>query len=136
MIKKILKYLVLIFLIVAVIGFVLFLMIDQPLPIGETGPEAEQLADEMLTALNKEAYDSLEYIEFSFRNAHHYEWDKAENKVNVKWEDKEIYLDLNRSVRSFNLLELQAYKYFINDSFWLVAPFKIRDKDVVRSIVT
>lgn len=135
MIKKILKYIGLALLILIVIGFGLFLAIDKPLPEGVEGLEAEELADEMLAALNKEGYDTLSFIEFNFGNVHRYKWDKSENKVIVNWEDQDVLLDLNRSVNSFSLLELKAYKYFINDSFWLVAPFKIRDDGVSRSIV-
>lgn len=136
MIKKLLKYLTVVLLTVIAIGAVTYLVVNQPLPDGTVGLEAEELADDMLEALNKTAYDSVEYIEFGFRGVHSYKWDKQENKVLVSWEDQTIFLDLNRSVNSFNLLELKAYKYFINDSFWLVAPFKVRDEGVTRSIVT
>ena len=135
MIKRLLKYLLIAVVVFLALGLIVYLIVDKPLPEGRVGLEAEQLADEMLAAINKEGYDSLEYIEFTFRASHHFQWDKVENKVRVKWEDQDVYLDLNRSVNSLNLLELQAYKYFINDSFWLVAPYKVKDAGVTLATV-
>ena len=135
MIKKLVRFFVVSILIFVTLGVLVYLFIDKPIPNGTFGLEAEQLADEMLLVLNKPGFDSLEYIAFTYRGEHSYEWDRKANAVNVSWEDQEIYLDLNRSMDSFNLLELKAYKYFINDSFWLVAPFKVRDEGVIRSTV-
>ncbi len=135
MIKKLVRFLLIIVLILLAIGTALYFIVDQPLPNGTFGLEAEELADEMLEALNKEGFDSLEYIAFTYRGEHHYQWDRKNNQVTVKWESQEISLDLNQGMDSFNLLELKAYKYFINDSFWLIAPFKVRDKGVIRSTV-
>lgn len=126
--KRVLKIFLISTLVIIVIAVLGYILLNKPLPDGEQGIKAEQLADKVLQTLNKPAYDSLEFIEFEFRNKNHYQWDKKKNTVMVKWDDQEVYLDLNRSVHSFSLLELRAYEFFINDSFWLVAPFKIRDK--------
>ncbi|GAB4242120.1 MAG: hypothetical protein Tsb0034_19480 [Ekhidna sp.] len=133
--KSILKYLLAVLAISFVIGFLVYLFIDKPLPNGTKGNEAEQLADEMLSALNKRAFDSLNYIGFTFRDVHSYQWDLAAKKVTVAWDEQSIELDLNSGVDDYNLLEYKAYEYFINDSFWLIAPFKVRDDGVVRSTV-
>lgn len=133
MIKKILKFLLYAVLLIVVIALATYLIMDKPLPAGTVGNKAEQLADEVLAALNKNKYDSLEYIEFTFAGIHHYEWNKKDNTVRVRWNERELFLNLNNDVESYSLLELKAYEYFINDSFWLVAPFKVRDAGVVRS---
>ncbi|MEQ9404872.1 MAG: hypothetical protein RIM99_14870 [Cyclobacteriaceae bacterium] len=133
--KKLIQFFTISLVIIAALGITVFVIVDKPLPAGTLGPEAEELADEMLKAINKEGYDTLSYIEFVFRNSHYHKWDKKNNAVVVKWEDQEIYLDLNRKMETFNLLELQAYEYFINDSFWVVAPYKVRDPGVIRSTV-
>jgi hypothetical protein len=135
MIRNVLKFFA--FLLLGLIGLLVlaYVIVDKPLPSGTLGQDAEMLTDEMLTALNKPAFDTLNYIEFTFRNSNSYEWDRANNNVTVKWEEKEVFLDLNKPLDSYNLLELKAYQLFINDSFWLIAPFKVRDSGVIRSVI-
>lgn len=135
MLKKILRFLLYIALSIILILVVGYFVMDEPVPEGTSGNEAEQLADEVLFTVNKRGYDSLKYIGFTFAGVHHYQWNKEDNTVQVKWNDQDVFLNLNNEMQSYNLLELKAYEYFINDSFWLVAPFKIRDPGVVRSVV-
>ena len=56
-------------------------------------------------------------------------------EVRVQWDENDVTLDLNQGMENYDATEYQAYEYFINDSFWLVAPFKVRDKGVTRSTV-
>lgn len=135
MLKKLLKFLLYIALLIILIGVISYFVLDKPVPEGTQGVEAEQLTDEVLLTLNKAGYDSLSYIGFTYDGIHHYQWDKKQNTVQVKWNEQDVFLNLNNDVQSYSLLELKAYEFFINDSFWLVAPFKIRDKGVVRSTV-
>lgn len=135
MIKAILKYLGAGLVVLIIIGILAYLYIDESVPDGTQGQEAEALADEMLKALNKPGYDTLSMIKFTYPPGHRYEWDKANNKVRIQWEDKDIYLDLNQSPNDYDATEYQAYEYFLNDTFWLVAPFKVRDEGVMRSTV-
>ena len=133
--RTILKFLGIGLVTLIIIGFLAYLFIDESLPNGTQGQEAEQLADEMLAALNKPAFDTIRMIKFTYPGGHAYEWDRELNSVNVSWEDNDVYLDLERRKDEFSSLEYQAYEYFINDSFWLIAPYKIRDTGVVRSTV-
>ncbi|MFK7952017.1 MAG: hypothetical protein AB8B73_04165 [Ekhidna sp.] len=135
MLKKILRFFLYVILSIVMIVFIAYLFMDKPIPNGTQGQEAEQLADEVLVSLNKEGYDTLEYIGFTYDGNHHYQWNREENTVQVKWAEQDVFLNLNDKVQSFSLLELKAYEFFINDSFWLVAPFKVRDSGVIRSIV-
>ena len=135
MIRKLLKFFLISMTVFVMLGALLFFIMDKPLPSGTIGLEAEQLADEMLAALNKEAYDSMKYLDFTFREDNRYQWDRVNNQVVVKWKDQEVFVDLNRSVDLYSELEYEAYANFINGSFWLVAPFKIRDDGVIRSTV-
>ncbi|WP_420577445.1 hypothetical protein [Ekhidna sp.] len=135
MIKSILKYLGAGFVVLLIIGFLAYLYIDESVPDGTQGQEAEALATEMLNALNKPGYDSISLIRFTYPGGHNYEWDRENNKVRVRWDSKDVYLDLNQSPDDFNVTEYQAYEYFLNDTFWLVAPFKVRDDGVMRSTV-
>ena len=127
----------------------LYFKYHEPLPSGETGIEADLLAEKMLNSLNFEAYQNTNYIEFSFKNLHHYKWDKANNQCEVVWKNFRVNLNLNTPQHSEvyvaeSLYEGQdrdklinkALSYFNNDSFWLVAPYKVFDKGTERRIVT
>jgi hypothetical protein len=135
MLKKVFRFLLLLVLALVVVGVITYLYLDKPKPIGTSGLEAEKLTDKILESINKAAYDSISYISFTFQDEHHYEWNKSSHTVTVKWDEFEVYLNLSRLPSSYNLLELKAYEYFINDSFWLVAPYKLRDEGVIRSTV-
>lgn len=135
MIKAILKFLGAGLVTLMIIGVLTYLFVDESVPNGTRGQEAEQLADEMLKALNKPAFDSLAMIKFTYPGNHRYEWNKKDNKVRVQWEGNDVFLDLNLSPENFSSLEYQGYEYFLNDSFWMIAPFKVRDDGVVRSTV-
>ena len=129
-------------------GF-LYFKYNEDLPIGTAGPQAEQLATKMLNALNHEAYRNTNYIEWTFTKRHHYKWNKSENTCEVYWKAYRVNLDLNDPSKSTafkndlkvdgesskELIE-KAVAYFNNDSFWLVAPYKIFDAGSERSVVT
>ncbi len=150
--KKILKIIggILIFLTLPTLllfGFV-YIKYNEELPIGVKGAEAEQLASNMLDALDYEAYKNTNYIEFTFKNRHHYKWKKKEATCMVHWEDYKVNLNLEDTAKSKTFVhnfevsgeqsqELisNAIDYFNNDSFWLVAPYKVFDKGTERSIV-
>lgn len=133
--RKILKFFVFLFVSVVVLLFGVYYFMDESLPEGVEGEHAEQLADEMLAALNKPGFDSLEYISFTFKGLHTIKWDLENDTATVIWSDNEVTIDLGKSMNDFTMLEFKAYEYFINDTFWLVAPFKVRDDGVVRSFM-
>lgn len=143
--KKVLKALGIFLAILAIVIAIFYYKNNETLPIGVQGIEADNLAKKMLTALNYEAYKNTEYLEWSFRDSHHYKWNKLENQVTVIWDSNEIILDTqnpnnseiiktNQTITSDQLIKT-ATDYFNNDSFWLVAPFKVLDPGVQRSIV-
>jgi len=130
-----------------VILIILFLIFNESLPQGEQGTRAEELTDEMFTSLNKPAWENLGYIKWSFRGAHHYIWDKKQNRAKIAWEDFEVIMDLNevtgKAYKEGSLLGgadkdeaiEKAWAYWCNDSFWLIAPFKARDPGTSRKYV-
>lgn len=134
--KILLKFFGILLFVLIVGGIITYLYFDKPLPNGVQGERAEHLADEMLDAINKPAFDSLEYISFTYyKEQRSYQWDRKNKQVTVSWLDNEVFLDLTKSVEEYTLLEYKAYQFFINDTFWLVAPFKVRDDGVIRSSV-
>lgn len=130
------------------IGTLAFLIADDSLPDGKAGPDAEALAEQMLDAINSDAWEKIPFIAWSFRDAHHYVWDKENHVSSVKWDDYEAVIDLNsvtgRATKAGVVLtgaELDeavqtAWAYWCNDSFWLNAPAKAKDAGTTRKIVT
>jgi hypothetical protein len=121
---------------------------NQDLPTGTKGAKADQLATQMLQTLNEEAYLNTDYLEWTFKGIHHYKWYKSDQSCEVYWDDFTVILDLEHVEKSkvfvaeqdYNGIEKQKYidkaiAYFNNDSFWLVAPYKVFDYGVERRIV-
>jgi len=121
---------------------------NEALPIGPEGEAADELASQMLNSLNFEAYKSTTYIEFTFKKRHHFKWDRAQNSCEVYWKNYRVDLDLNRhqlskayegdkKIEGEDAQELidNALKLFNNDSFWLVAPFKVFDPGTERRLI-
>ncbi len=128
---------VIIILLVLVIG-VIYYSYNESLPEGESGPKAEELAQKMSAALHKDAYDTTEVFEWSFRDVNHYKWFKQKGIVEVNLNGNSVVLDLNDNSKSKAKspeLISEALKNFNNDSFWLVAPYKIFDNGVERKVV-
>ncbi len=152
-IKKILKIIVgaIIFLTLPTLllfGFIYF-KYDKDLPTGVKGEQAEQVATKMLSALDYGAYQNTNYLEWTFSKRHHFKWHKAENSCEVYWKNYKVNLDLENTSKSEafkndqkidgedskELIE-KALAYFNNDSFWLVAPYKVFDPGTERRLVT
>ncbi|MFY0631598.1 MAG: hypothetical protein JXR05_14580 [Flavobacteriaceae bacterium] len=136
--KKLLKVIGILLLILIVIVGIYYFANNESLPEGTKGKEADELALKMVTAINKEAFDTTEILEWNFRGKHQYKWKKQEGLVEVSWDKNKVTLNLNDSSKSEgNTPELiqKALDFFNNDSFWLVAPYKVFDEGVERSIV-
>ncbi|MDV7138701.1 hypothetical protein R3X28_07430 [Maribacter sp. TH_r10] len=150
MFRKSIKILIGLVALLSIASIITYLIYNEPLPKGQAGPEADALAQKMLTAINNEAYKNTRYLEWGFRNGEHtYKWDKALGKVKVSWDDIMVDLNLSQTEKSrvYDKGEIisetqerdktikKAIDLFNNDSFWLVAPFKVFDKGVERRIV-
>jgi len=148
MLKKLFKLFGFLILLALVVFGILYYLYNEPLPKGESGPEADALAYRMLDALNYKKFNDSKIIEWSFRGNHTYKWNKEKATVNVAWGDNKVELDLitphssiayKNGVRvpydqTQDLIEV-AQSYFNNDSFWLVAPYKVFDNGTERFLV-
>jgi hypothetical protein len=126
---------------------VLFLMFNEPLPQGEKGVAADALAEKMLVAINKSAWDSTGVAQWTFKGSHHYLWDKKRNWVRVQWSDNEVFVILDElkgvafkngkklEGRKADKLVKKAWSFFANDSFWFNAPSKVFDNGTERRLV-
>lgn len=128
-------------------GFIYF-KYNEVLPTGTQGQQADALATKMLDALDYKAYQATNFIEWTFKKRHHYKWDKANDICTVFWKKYKVVLDLNTNSKSevyiqdiktegstAQALIVKALNYFNNDSFWLVAPYKVFDAGVERRLV-
>ncbi|MFK7812621.1 MAG: hypothetical protein AB8B59_09015 [Maribacter sp.] len=151
--KKLLKIIFKIFgglLLIGLIAFgILYAVYNESLPEGKSGPAADALAEKVLKSINYDAYKNTRYLEWTFAGgAHQYKWDKVRGIVEVKWDDYQVILNMKNASKSDvwnNGIEVfgngrqklikKATDFFNNDSFWLVAPFKVFDEGTERSIV-
>lgn len=143
------------FLLILVLGLSLvglYYSYDSVLPEGEQGVEADRLAKKMLDAMNYEAYKELDYIEWTFSSrgkGRHFKWHKAKGRCTVTWDSISVNLSLISAKNSTIKINGQNYEgdkkkeliraaeaKFNNDSFWLVAPYKVFDRGVERRIVS
>lgn len=150
MLKKIGKIVFGALLLLLVLAGILYAVYNEPLPKGIRSKNADELAMKMLTALNYKAYKDTRFLEWSFANGkHHYRWDKDTDTVFVAWGDHKVKLDLKVPAKSSvakdktplegqekEKLIKKATSFFNNDSFWMVAPFKVFNPGTERSIVT
>ena len=149
MIRKIGKVLGIIIAILIISFITVYAIYNEKLPDGRPGADADALAEKMLATLNHDKFKETRYLEWSFNGGdHQYKWDKEKRKVDVSWDDYLVNLDLISKGSSIvfkngeRLMDLEseaiiekAVDKFNNDSFWLVAPYKVFDAGVKRSIV-
>ena len=127
-------------------GF-LYVTYNDDLPNGIQGSAADALANKMLVALNNDAYQETNYLEWTYRR-NQYQWYKNDGLCKVVWKDFKVQLNFNNPnlskayIHNFEVhneqadeLIQKALNSFYNDSFWLVAPFKVFDPGTERRLV-
>ncbi|MGB5981755.1 MAG: hypothetical protein WBG46_06390 [Nonlabens sp.] len=140
MIKKVFKVLLVLIAILIIAFLGLKLYFDVEIPSGIKGVKATALAIKIQDAINADALSDMDSISWTFRETNHYMWRPSQTSVDVRWDDKLVQLQTEKPLisKAFeNGTELtgdereDAIEYaqsnFNNDSFWLIAPFKIRD---------
>lgn len=134
---------------ILLIGFVVLkLKYNEDLPQGTAGKAADDLAYSILDAINYEAFKNTKEIHWTFRGVNRYEWQLQQDIVDVYWTDKHVTLHTSSPNESLAYQSGQqitgddkqdaidyGIKNFNNDSFWLVAPFKIFDPGTQREII-
>ncbi len=129
--------------------FLLALIAFAPLPgQAQDAPSAKTLADKVLQSLGgKEAWDNTRYIHFTFAGRRSHWWDKwtgrhrvegqtqaGERYVvleNVNTKEGTAYLNGQKAEgeKAQEMLK-NAYGAWINDTYWLVMPYKLQDPGV------
>ncbi|CAA0253669.1 conserved membrane hypothetical protein [Tenacibaculum maritimum] len=143
--KKLVKIVGILLLLLIVIGAIFYTRNNDDLPKGKQGAKADKLAHKMLNALNYEAYKNTRFLEWSFREKRFYKWDKKEHVVTVSWENTKVILNTkepnktkifeNGALVKNEAVLKKATDYFNNDSFWLVAPYKVFENGIERRLV-
>ena len=144
--KKLLKILGILLIILIAFLAIAYVSLNESMPEGQAGAEADAMAERMLEAVNYSAWEATDNVSWHCRGGHLYEWNKAEKVVTVKWDSHEVILNTNTqtgivsngenySYEEVNNLVQTAISFFNNDSFWLAAPYKVFDPGTERRIV-
>jgi hypothetical protein len=104
------------------------------------------IADQVMEAMGgRKAWDQTRYIEWNFFGARKLIWDKKKGRVRIDYhhEDQQAVINIHThegQVRKDGELITQpdslskyldrAYRTWINDSYWLVMPYKLKDSGV------
>lgn len=104
------------------------------------------LADEVMDAMGgRRAWDTTRYIGWTFFGRRSHVWDKLEmkNRIDIPGDSLSMIIDLKdksgrvlqRGVEitdtdSLDMFVQRAYNMWINDSYWLVMPYKLKDSGV------
>ena len=134
--------------IILVVPFVIGLIAHEKEPVGTVSPEADRLAEDMLSAINKSAWDKTNWIQWTYAGRNSFVWDKTRNAVEVKFKDTRVLVNLDQVTgiayekgervtgdKEQKLVD-KAWAFFCNDAFWLNAPAKAFDPGTERSLVT
>ncbi len=147
--KKVFKIIGYVLLILIVLLGAAFFMLNEKLPVGVKGEKAEALAQKMIQAVDKTAWDSTHIISWTSRAGNAIVWNKERNLAQVEWKNNKVLLDIHKvsgkawenqtevtdPTKAQELIQ-KAYKSFINDAYWLNPVVKIYDEGVTRSLVT
>lgn len=113
--------------------------------------EAMDIADEVMDAMGgRQAWDTSRYITWTFFGRRTHTWDKIGrmNRIDIPSDNLSVIIDLENKTGSAikngktitqpdtlaQYIE-NGYKMWINDSYWLVMPFKLKDSGVTLTSV-
>ena len=145
--RKILKFSLVAFIALLFLAVAGGFAINEPLPDYTTGPEADSLATDMLSAVGYEQWLKTNALTFTFAGRHHYLWDKTRNFARVEWGSNKVLIDLSKQtgvatqegepLRGEELEKAvqKAWSMWCNDSFWFCAPYKCFDPGTLRGLV-
>jgi hypothetical protein len=147
--KKIFKILGYILLAIIALLTVGFFTLNEKKPTGVKGEKAEALAQKMVQAVNKTAWDTTAFVRWTSRGGNTILWDKKRNLAQLEWKNTKVLLNINKisgkawenqteitDAKHAEVLVQKAYKAFINDAFWLNPIVTFFDASVERSLVT
>jgi hypothetical protein len=129
-------------------ALIVYFVFNERMPKGKVGAEAEALATKIQAAINIEAWDTTEAVQWTFKETHTFLWDKKRHWVKVNWGENEALIRIDSvdgrvwkngeevtSAKKRDKLLNRGLYFWMNDSFWLNAPAKLFDKGTERRLV-
>ena len=115
-------------------------------PMGEADAKASELAEKTMMAMGGwDQWEQTRFIAWTFFGRRHHVWDKHSGDIRVETPEKEQVILMNVHTKEgrawekgepvedetalATLLDF-GYKVWINDAYWLVMPYKLRDPGV------
>ncbi len=112
------------------------LVLSNSVQAAEEAASGEQLAQAVWQASGGENWPNVKSIDFTFAvekegktlvtAVHH--WDVAAQTDHVKWKDKDVTVNL--ADPGTDEAAKAGYARWVNDSYWLLAPLKLKDRGV------
>lgn len=109
------------------------------------------MADQIMNAMGgREKWDKTNVISWNFLGVRNLLWDKANNKVRIDMPSRNMVIALDMNDMTGNVWQngekitnedtvkkylSQGKEIWINDSYWLVMPFKLKDSGVTLTYV-
>lgn len=108
-------------------------------------PRAVEIADEVMAAMGgREAWDATRYLAWNFFGMRSHVWDKWTGDARFEPEDRVVLFNVHRPEEGRVFAQGEevtdeaerakwldnAYKAWINDSYWLLMPYKLKDTGV------
>lgn len=128
------------------IGFCCLIFLIQHSAYAESSNEkAQRIANESLEAMGgAEAYDNTQYLSWVFFDKRFHVWDKHTGNIRIEYGDNSVVLmnihdksgkawEKGEEITDDTALKAKmewGYKVWINDSYWLVMPYKLQDPGV------
>jgi hypothetical protein len=128
----------------------LLLCFTLALPLIAKGGEADAKSAELVAKTEaamggRQAYDAIRYVSWNFFGRRLHLWDKHENRYRVQTIEEDMLVSMDLDTKEGTVYkdgkkiedpeELKkflndAYEIWINDSYWLVMPWKLQDPGV------
>ncbi|WP_194852112.1 hypothetical protein [Nonlabens antarcticus] len=148
LLKWILRLLLGILAVLGIIFITLKLTFNEEIPVGIPGKPADELALKMLESIKYKEFQEAKLISWTFRGKNKYRWEPQQGRVEVNWNDNRVMLDTQNPDSSSAFEDNKplagdkrsdainyAVENFNNDSFWIVAPYKVMDPGTEREII-
>ncbi len=118
---------------------------------GDADPVAAEVAERVLARLGgRAAWDRARYVSWVFFGGRRHLWDKWTGDVRIDDSERELTISMNLHTRAGGVRVAgrevedpalaaewldKGYRWWINDSYWMFMPYKLRDPGVhLRSL--
>lgn len=110
---------------------------------------AVMIADSVMSALGgRQNWDSTQFITWNFFGRRVHTWDKWNGKDRIEFLNSDLLIEFDIETKEGTVMEdgvevtdeekkaeqlQRAYEIWVNDSYWLVMPYKLKDSGVTLS---